>query len=194
MTHPLHISSSPHAFGGDSTARIMWGVVLALLPATLWGVYAFGPRAAWVVGLSVAGCAAAEAGVQALRGRAVTVADGSAATLLETHAVYERGPFNLRALYASWDLDGAAPKALGRDEQTGWYVEPSWRFSEQFGVFARYAEWDNEAGNSADTEKEQWNLGANYWPHEDVVIKVDLQQQDGAADDDGFNLGIGYQF
>jgi len=79
VTQPLHLSSSPHVFEGDSTARIMWGVVLALLPATFWGVYAFGPQAAWVVGLAVVGCVGIEAGVQSLRGRPVTVADGSAA-------------------------------------------------------------------------------------------------------------------
>jgi len=75
----LHISSSPHAFEGDSIPRIMWGVVAALAPATAWGLYAFGWRAAWVTVLAVAGCVAAEAGVQALRGRPLTVADGSAA-------------------------------------------------------------------------------------------------------------------
>jgi electron transport complex protein RnfD len=66
-------------FDGDSTARIMWGVVLALAPATAWGVYVFGWRAAWVTALAVAGCVAAEAAVTALRGRSSTVSDGSAA-------------------------------------------------------------------------------------------------------------------
>ena len=75
----LHISSSPHAFEGDSIPRIMWGVVLALAPATAWGLYAFGWRAAWVTVVAVAGCVATEAGVQALRGRPITVSDGSAA-------------------------------------------------------------------------------------------------------------------
>jgi electron transport complex protein RnfD len=57
----------------------MWGVVLALAPATAWGLYAFGWRAAWVTMLAVAGCVATEAVVQVLRGRPATVADGSAA-------------------------------------------------------------------------------------------------------------------
>jgi hypothetical protein len=38
------------------------------------------------------------------------------------------------------------------------------------------------------------NIGVNFWPHEDVVIKADIQQQDGIINDDGFNLGVGYQF
>lgn len=75
----LHLSASPHVFAQDSTARIMWSVVAALGPATLWGVYVFGWRAAWVTALAVIGCVAAELVVTALRGRAPTVSDGSAA-------------------------------------------------------------------------------------------------------------------
>jgi len=118
------------------------------------------------------------------------------ATLLETHAVWQRGPIGLRALYARWDLDGNGPEAIGREEQYGWYVEPSYRINTNWGVFTRYNEWDNNAGsaNLTDTKVEQWDIGLNYWPHEDVVLKVDYQNQSGAKDDDGFNLGIGYQF
>jgi len=118
----------------------------------------------------------------------------SSATLFETHAVYQKGPFGLRALYARWDMDGAAAKAVGRDEQVGWYIEPSFRISPQWGVFARYNEWDNNAGDTAATEKKQTDVGVNYWPHENVVLKLDVQRQSGAANTDGFNLGLGYQF
>jgi len=120
-------------------------------------------------------------------------ADASA-TLFETHAVYQKGPFGLRALYAQWDVDGAGAKALGRDEQVGWYIEPAYKFNSSWGVFARYNEWDNEAGNAAATKKKQTDVGVNYWPHEDVVLKLDIQRQSGNANTDGFNLGVGYQF
>lgn len=125
-----------------------------------------------------------------------TVANSVAgeATLWEAHAALTRGPFGLRALYATWNLDGTGPKALGRDEQTGWYVEPSFKLIPKFGVFARYNVWDNEAGNSTDSEKKQTDIGFNYWPHENVVVKFDIQRQSGTANDNGFNLGIGYMF
>lgn len=119
------------------------------------------------------------------------------ATLFSTHADWRRGPFGLRALYARWDLDGEGPESIGADEQAGFYVEPSWRFTDQWGVFARYNEWDNAAGDGADSEFTQWDLGVNYWPHENVVIKADYQDQDappGKSEFDGFNLGIGYMF
>ncbi|NOQ93634.1 MAG: porin [Methylophaga sp.] len=118
------------------------------------------------------------------------------ATLFETHAVIQRGDFGLRALYATWDLEGDGPKSVGADEQTGWYVEPSYRINEHFGVFSRYSEWDNQAGDSLDSENDQFDLGVNWWPHQDVVVKLDYQKQDKPAggESDGFNVGLGYQF
>ncbi len=40
-------------------------------------------------------------------------------------------------------------------------------------------------------------VGSIYWPHPGVVFKFDVQEQFGQKpgnDDDGFNLGVGYQF
>ena len=78
----------------------------------------------------------------------------------------------------------------------GWYLEPSFKLSEQIGLFVRYNQWDNLAGVSGDSEKTQWDLGVNWWPHPDVVIKADYQNQDNdnGKDQNGFNLGVGYQF
>lgn len=120
------------------------------------------------------------------------------ATLLEAHLVVNKGPFGLRALYATWDLNGTAPKAVGADEQMGYYIEPSLRFG-PVGLFVRYNLWDTKAGDAIASELTQTNLGVNYWPHEQVVIKADIQKQDNDAaaasnEVDGFNLGIGYMF
>ena len=127
------------------------------------------------------------------------IAESEEATLFETHAVIEQGNFGLRALYATWDLEGDAPKASGYDEQTGWYVEPSYRISQNLGVFARYSEWDNQAGlSSVKSEMEQIDVGVNWWPHKNVVVKVDYQIQDAekatGTELDGMNIGIGYSF
>lgn len=118
------------------------------------------------------------------------------AWLYEAHADIRRGPFGLRALYAMWDLDGSGPAAAGADEQSGFYIEPSFRINPQWGVFGRYSQWDNLAGDSLDSERVQYNTGVNFWPHPDVVFKADVQMQDfdGAKNDNGFNLGVGYQF
>ena len=126
--------------------------------------------------------------------------DIGAGVLLSTHAIWNISQFQLRALYASWDIDvssNASAAQQAKDRQDGYYLEGSWKFIPNAGVFARYDVWDN--GGVGDTEKTQTNVGINYWPHEGVVIKFDIQRQDhgavNAADEaDGFNLGIGYAF
>jgi phosphate-selective porin len=124
-------------------------------------------------------------------------ANAGSAWLWEAHAAIQKGAFGLRALYATWDLDGDGPKAVGADEQTGWYIEPSYKLSESLGFFTRYSLWDNQAGNSSDSEVRQWDLGLNWWLDPQVVVKLDYQDQDAENEDDefdGFNVGVGYQF
>jgi predicted porin len=125
--------------------------------------------------------------------QSLNAVEKASATLLEAHGIYSVDNFTVKALYARWDIDGAEAKALGRDEQTGWYIEPSYKLSEQFGIFARYAEYDNNAGNSDDSSKDQTNIGINYYLHENVVLKADWEEH-GDSDKNGFNLGLGYQF
>jgi hypothetical protein len=120
--------------------------------------------------------------------------DTASATMFTAHAIYHIEQFSLKALYAQWDIDGAQAKQLGRDKQKGFYIEPSYRLNEEFGIFARYNEWDNNAGDSNESKKTQTNVGVNYWLHEDVVLKFDYEKQSGVSDADGFNLGIGYNF
>lgn len=120
--------------------------------------------------------------------------DTASAVMLTAHVIYSIQDFTVKALYAQWDIDGKEAEALGRDDQNGWYIEPAYRFNESFGVFARYNEYDNNAGNSDDTKITQTNVGINYWLHENVVFKADFEKLGGAKDSDGFNLGIGYQF
>ncbi len=122
--------------------------------------------------------------------------ENTPATLFETHLIYERGPFGLRALYARWDLHSDAAEDVGKDQQYGFYVEPSYRICKQLGVFARYNQYNTTAGNSGGTMR-QYDVGLNYWPHENVVLKLDGQFQrngNGAPELDGVNLGLGFQF
>ncbi|HED18426.1 MAG TPA: porin, partial [Gammaproteobacteria bacterium] len=125
-------------------------------------------------------------------------ANAGNAWLYEAHADIERSSFGLRTLYAMWDLDGSGPRSVGADKQEGFYIEPSYKITPEWGVFARYNRWDNQAGDSNfNSEKKQLNAGVNYWPHPDVVLKADVQQQDNEGsnkNDNGFNLGVGYQF
>jgi hypothetical protein len=125
----------------------------------------------------------------------VVVGCGSA-TAFETHAVYKKDKFQLRALYAAWNIDGDDVKAKGADKQNGFYLEPSYRFNDKWGAFARYETYDNKDGNSTDTEVEARSIGFNYWIDPTVVAKFDYvdQSKADAGDKDGINIGLGYSF
>jgi hypothetical protein len=122
------------------------------------------------------------------------------AVLLAAHTNIRKGPFGFKALYAHWDLDGEAPKANGRDEQEGWFVEPAYYLDTDignFGVFGRYNQFDNESGNAEDSKFEQYDVGLNYWPHEQVVLKADMSFIDapeGKKNDNILNLGVGFTY
>lgn len=120
---------------------------------------------------------------------------GVSANLLSGHLIYQKEQFTLKALYAQWNLSGSAAKANGRDQQQGFYIEPSYKINDTLGLFARYNQWDNEAGNNlVDSKKKQTSFGFNYWLHPQVVFKADFENYGGALDGHGFNLGMGYQF
>lgn len=78
-TPKLILTSSPHQLGGDTIERVMWSVVLSLLPATLAGLYFFGWGALFVIVISVVSTLAAEALYQKISGQGMTIKDGSAA-------------------------------------------------------------------------------------------------------------------
>jgi len=118
-------------------------------------------------------------------------------SLLSTALSWQVSKFQLRAVYAAWNIDGSAPTALGADKQKGWYVEPSYKVTPKIGLFARLNKWDNQAGNgTSNSDKQQVDFGLNYWPHEDVVVKLHYQTQDNAdgKNQNGLNMGVGYQF
>jgi hypothetical protein len=118
-------------------------------------------------------------------------------TLIETHVDYRRGPFGLRALYARWEFSGDAVEAEDADTQTGWYVEPSYRVNDHIGFYTRYE--DVEAAREQDRFS-QWEVGLNWWPVENVVVKFDYRDRshdlDSASGRDfhGIDIGIGYNF
>ena len=77
----LVLSSSPHLSTAETVRKIMYKVLLALLPAVIAGVWYFGWRAVWVIVLTTAACIGAEALWCVLAKKPVknTILDGSAA-------------------------------------------------------------------------------------------------------------------
>lgn len=79
MDNLLTISPSPHIHSNDSTQKIMYRVVYAMIPALAWSVFVFGLDALRVTLIAVAACLAFEFIIQKyLLKITPTVTDGSA--------------------------------------------------------------------------------------------------------------------
>lgn len=79
MNENYNISSSPHIRSKVTTGSIMLYVIIALLPATIFGVYTFGLSALLVVLITTASAVATEYLYQKLMKKKVTIGDFSAA-------------------------------------------------------------------------------------------------------------------
>ncbi len=79
MSENFNISSSPHIRSKVTTSNIMLMVIIALLPATAFGVYNFGLSALLVVVITTAAAVLTEYAYQKLMHRKVTIGDYSAA-------------------------------------------------------------------------------------------------------------------
>ena len=74
----IFLSSSPHAFSRIETKHLMFSVILATLPLTLYGIYLFSVAALVRIVLSVAFCVGFEASYKELTGQKVRIKDNSA--------------------------------------------------------------------------------------------------------------------
>lgn len=79
MANILTVSGSPHIHGDQSVKKIMWGVVIALVPATMVSFWYFGIGALLITAVSVASCLIVEYLIQrfAFKQKS-TINDGSA--------------------------------------------------------------------------------------------------------------------
>lgn len=128
--------------------------------------------------------------------------EDNSAILVGGTAVYQNGGFGLKALIASWHINGDSFEANDADHQWGGYLEPSytWTFAndQKVGVFGRYSHYEFARGldNTRGGEFDQFDVGVNYWPIDNVVLKLDYNH---IIDEDEnveslLNLGVGYSF
>jgi len=78
MERTFYISSSPHIKDVDSIPKIMYSVVIALLPAGAGATYFFGIHALWIILVSIVSALLTESLFQLVLKRPNTIADGSA--------------------------------------------------------------------------------------------------------------------
>ena len=78
MSNMIHVSSSPHVRSKMTTGKLMYLVILALLPTTVFGIYNFGPKAAVVLLSTIVSSVLAEYLYEKAMKKPVTIKDGSA--------------------------------------------------------------------------------------------------------------------
>ena len=79
MRKLLNVSSSPHVRSNLTTQKIMFQVILAMMPVTILGVMNYGMKALSVIIAAVVSAVASEALFNLITKRPQTIADGSAA-------------------------------------------------------------------------------------------------------------------
>lgn len=110
--------------------------------------------------------------------------------LAEVHGTLNKGNFGLKGVYAHWDVDTDDD---AYEKQSGYYIEPSYKVTPKLGLFARYSDLEYAKGSGSQVEAKYTTVGANYWLHKNVVLKVDYQDE-SEADDKSINLGVGWSF
>ena len=78
MKNKLLVTSPPHLHTDESTARIMWMVVISLIPAGVAGIFIFGRDALWTILLGITAAVITEWLLQVLTKRKISALDGSA--------------------------------------------------------------------------------------------------------------------
>ena len=72
------VSSNPHVRSSVTTSNIMIWVLIALLPATGYGIYNFGVYTIFLIGVSIASCVASEIISAMVLRKPITIGDFTA--------------------------------------------------------------------------------------------------------------------
>jgi Na+-translocating ferredoxin:NAD+ oxidoreductase subunit D len=72
-----NLTTSPHFKNIDNVPRIMWDVVIALVPAIIGAVWFFGFSALWIIASAILGCALTEFTFTKLSKKPITITNGS---------------------------------------------------------------------------------------------------------------------
>jgi len=74
----LIINSSPHLHTSKSVPKIMWSVIVALIPAIAMSIYYFGLPAVWMISTCVLTAIGTEILMNYMKSEKITISDGSA--------------------------------------------------------------------------------------------------------------------
>jgi len=74
----LIVTVSPHLISGETVSKVMWDVVIALLPAFIGSYFFFGTKAVYLTVISVVTAVVCEFGANKMMKKQISVSDGSA--------------------------------------------------------------------------------------------------------------------
>ena len=141
-------------------------------------------------------------------------------SLIEADVRYSRGRVDLRGQFAqSWlgntgRLNDTLARRIGVNpnigrSMRGFYTEAGYRVISgtrfgDVGTFVRYENFDTQFRmpegyvGLPEFDRDAWVIGANYWPHPDIAVKVDysiLRSRSSVIQaPNSFNLGLGWWF
>ncbi|WP_310626404.1 hypothetical protein [Limnohabitans sp.] len=143
-----------------------------------------------------------------------TIASPNASvTLAEMHTKWQVGSWDLSALAAQGRFhDVSAFNASGNgvnpvpNQFRGWYTQAAyrlWRKGDTSLVpFTRYERVNTALGFSGlgglapanEPDTKVWTVGASYYLHPQVVVKMDMQKYQNNSALDRFNMGLGFHY
>lgn len=136
-------------------------------------------------------------------------------TLAEVHARWQPGKWDVSTLAASGrfhDVEAFNATATGISNPVpsqfrGWYGQAAYRLWKQGDYslvpFVRYEKLNTALGYagvptglapSIDPDTRVWTLGASYYLHPQVVLKIDTQRYLNNSALDKLNMGVGFHF
>ena len=136
-------------------------------------------------------------------------------TLAEVHGRWQSGPWDVSSVVASGrfhDVSAFNATAVGisnpvPNQFRGWYGQAAYRAWKQGDYslvpFVRYEKVNTALGFSGvptglapsiDPDTRVWTVGASYYLHPQVVLKVDTQRYLNNSALDKLNMGVGFHF
>jgi hypothetical protein len=137
----------------------------------------------------------------------------SSVTLAEVHTKWQVGAWDLSALAAqgrfhnvsAFNTSGNGVNPVP-EQFRGWYTQAAyrlWRKGDTSLVpFTRYERVNTALGFSGlgglapanDPDTKVWTVGASYYLHPQVVVKMDVQKYQNNSALDRFNMGLGFHY
>lgn len=134
----------------------------------------------------------------------------SNAFIYDIHATYENGGLKLRGLYTATSVEDAEnwDEPAAATDASGYYLNAEYDLlsfvssTQKLPFFVQYESYNTTekvvSATAPNNETEITTVGLNYFPHDQVVLKLDYAMKDfddaAKTDSDTVSLGLGFIF